>query len=78
MTMRTTVLLLCFFTGSTALAQATPTDSDAIRASRHASNEALRQHDLKAFAESLDPELVVVTGRGSFVPTRQAYLDLIA
>jgi ketosteroid isomerase-like protein len=52
------------------------TPADRIRSARQASNRALQKHDLKAFAANLDPELVVVTGRGSFVPTRQAYLDL--
>ncbi len=49
-----------------------------IRAARQASNVALKRHDLQAFAASLDPDLVVVAGRGSFVPSRQAYLDLFA
>jgi len=48
---------------------------DAIRAARRASNEALKRHDIQAFGASLDPELVVVTGGGSFVPSRQAYMD---
>jgi len=72
---KATVLMLFFIAGA---ATAQSSDTDAIRASRRASNEAIRQHDLKAFAASLDPELVVVAGRGSFIPTRQACLDLFA
>jgi ketosteroid isomerase-like protein len=72
------ILMLCLCAANAAVAQSKSADSDAIRASRHASNEALRLHDLKAFSASLDPELVVVTGRGAFLPTRQAYLDSIA
>ena len=51
---------------------------DDIRAARQASNEALKRHDIEAFGASLDPELVVVTGGGTFVPSRQAYMDRLA
>ena len=51
---------------------------DEIRAARLASNEALKRHDIQAFGASLDPELVVVTGGGTFVPSRQAYMDRLA
>ena len=51
---------------------------DEIRAARRASNEALKRHDIEAFGASLDPELVVVTGGGTFVPSRQAYMDRLA
>jgi len=51
---------------------------DEIRAARRASNDALKRHDIEAFGASLDPELVVVTGGGTFVPSRQAYMDRLA
>ena len=51
---------------------------DEISATRRASNEALKRHDIQAFGASLDPELVVVTGGGTFVPSRQAYVDRLA
>ena len=51
---------------------------DQIRAARLASNDALKRHDIQAFGASLDPELVVVTGGGTFVPSRQAYMDRLA
>jgi len=52
--------------------------SGEIRAARRASNEAMKQHDIQAFGASLDPELVVVTGGGTFVPSRQAYMERLA
>ena len=70
------LLLMSVMTIGAALAQSPA--ADAIRAARAASNDALKRHDLAAFAASLDPDLVVVAGRGSFVPSRQAYLDLFA
>ena len=49
--------------------------ADEICAARRASNEALKRHDIQAFGASLDSELIVVTGGGTFVPSRQAYMD---
>src|SRR5258708_5096179 len=47
-----------------------------IRATRSRSNEAIRRHDLQAFATSLDSDCVMVRGNGVFVPSREAYIDL--
>ena len=58
-------------------AQTNPAESE-IRAARRASNEALRRHDLKAFASSLDGDFLMVRGNGTLTPSRQAYLDLFA
>ncbi len=49
----------------------------AIRAARQRSNLALAKRDIKAFAESLATDFVMVRGNGVFVPSRQAYIDLI-
>ena len=49
-----------------------------IRAGRRASTEAIHNHDLKAFAASLDSDFVMIRGNGVFVPTREAYVDLLA
>ena len=58
-------------------AQTNP-DEAQVRAQRKASNEAIRHHDLKTFASSLDEDFVMVRGSGVFVPTRQAYIDTFA
>ena len=49
-----------------------------IRAAREASNRALATKDIKAFAESLAPDFVMIRGNGILVPSRQAYIDLIS
>jgi ketosteroid isomerase-like protein len=49
-----------------------------IRAARKASNEAIRRHDIKAFAASLDTDFSMIRGNGVAVPSRQAYLDQFA
>jgi len=77
MTFKSAGLVLSLLAMGGGIAQ-TPGADGEIRAARRASNEALKNHDLKAFAASLDPELIVVAGRGTFVPSRQAYLDLFA
>jgi ketosteroid isomerase-like protein len=46
-----------------------------IRTARQASNAALRSHDLKAFADSLDTDFVMIRGNGVLVPSRRAYID---
>jgi ketosteroid isomerase-like protein len=48
-----------------------------IRALRSASNEALKQHDLKAFAATLDVDLVVVAGNGGLIGSRLEYVQLV-
>ncbi len=48
-----------------------------IRRVREESNRALAAHDIRTFGASLAPDFVMVRGNGAFVPSRQAYLDLI-
>jgi ketosteroid isomerase-like protein len=48
-----------------------------IRAAREQSNHALATHDLKTFGESLAPDFVMVRGNGVFVPSRDAYIELV-
>jgi uncharacterized protein (TIGR02246 family) len=61
-----------------ASAQVSPDAAGEIRSLRQRSNRALASHDIKAFAESLAPDFVMIRGSGVFVPSRQAYIDLIA
>ena len=49
-----------------------------IRAVRTQSNEAMRKHDSKAFGASLDIDFVMIRGNGVFVPSRQAYIEVLA
>jgi ketosteroid isomerase-like protein len=58
-----------------AQSQTDPADGE-IRVARRASNEAIRRHDLQAFAGSLDSDFGMVRGNGVFVPSREAYIDL--
>jgi ketosteroid isomerase-like protein len=54
------------------------TDPDSqIRRVREESNRALAAHDIRTFGASLAPDFVMVRGNGTFVASRQAYLDLI-
>lgn len=48
-----------------------------IRAARERSNRALAARDIKMFGESLAPDFVMVRGNGTFVPSRQAYIDQV-
>jgi uncharacterized protein (TIGR02246 family) len=56
----------------------TDADVNAIRAERERSNRALAAHDAAAFGASLASDCVMVRGNGGFVPSRQAYIELIA
>lgn len=47
-----------------------------IRAARERSNRALVSRDIRAFAASLAPNFVMITGDGSFVKSRHDYMDL--
>jgi len=58
-------------------AQTNPGEGE-VRAARQASNEALRRHDLKAFAATLDADFTMIRGNGNPVPSRQAYLAVFA
>ena len=49
-----------------------------IRAVRKQSNDAIKRHDIKAFAESLDTDFVLTRGNGAFIRSREAYVDLFA
>jgi len=49
-----------------------------IRAARARSNNGLATRNIQAFSESLADDVVMVRGSGVLVPTRQAYVDLIA
>ena len=46
-----------------------------IQAIRLASNQAIREHDIHAFAASLADDFLLVRSNGDFIPTRQAYID---
>jgi len=74
MTVRLAVLIaiaLC------ATVRSQPDSAEAqIRAIRRASNEAIQRQDIKAFADSLDTDFVMIRGNGVLVPSRQAYIDL--
>jgi ketosteroid isomerase-like protein len=65
-----TLIALC-----TAAYPQTNPDETEIRATRQASNKALKQHDIQSFAASLDTDFVMVRGNGVLVPSRQAYID---
>ncbi len=56
-------------------AQTSSAESD-IRAARRASNDAIRNHDIATFSASLSADLIVISGDGTFIPSRQAYIDL--
>jgi len=75
-------LVLLLFTWQLAAAQArNPNASEdvrVIREIREASNRALAAHDIKAFAESLASDLVMIRGNGVLVPSREAYIELIS
>ena len=61
---------------TTAYPQSKPNPEEAeIRATRQASNEALKHRDIQSFAASLDTEFVMVRGNGVLVPSRQACID---
>jgi ketosteroid isomerase-like protein len=63
--------------GATVRAQTNPAETE-IRATRQSSNEALKHHDIQAFAASLDADFVMIRGNGVLVPSRQAYIDTFA
>src|SRR5438270_6922479 len=69
------VLLVCG--GSAACVGQGARDEELIRGQRAASNKALAASDSAAFAASLEPGFVVVTGNGSFL-TREAYVAAFA
>lgn len=50
----------------------------AIRAARARSNQGLATRNIQVFSESLADDVMMVRGSGVLVPTRQAYIDLIA
>jgi len=52
-------------------------DVRAIRAARESSNQALSARNIDGFADSLAPDFVMVRGNGVFVPSREAYIELI-
>jgi hypothetical protein len=58
-------------------AQVKTDPSSEIGVTRQQSNHALATRDIKIFGESLAPEFVMVRGNGEFVPSRQAYIDLL-
>jgi len=60
--------------GATAHAQTNPAESE-IHAARQSSNEALKHHDIQAFAATLDADYVMIRGNGVLVPSRQALID---
>jgi len=62
------------------LAAYSQTDSaeSEIRATRQASNNAIKRHDPKAFGASLDTDFSMIRGNGVFVPSRQDYIDQFA
>ena len=68
-----TILALPFIIPFMAPSQTTPEAK--IRSLRQASNEALKHHDLPAFAASLDETFSMVRGNGTAIPTRQGYID---
>ena len=67
--------IVLFLFAMTAVAQ---TPEAEIRAVRAQSNQAMRRHDSKAFGASLDNDFVMIRGNGVFVPSRQAYIDVLA
>ncbi len=71
------VMLLFALAPAAVFAQSATAEAD-IRAVRRTSNEAIRRHDLQAFAASLTDDLVVVAGNGGFIPTREAYIQRFA
>jgi ketosteroid isomerase-like protein len=76
--MKTVTLLIL---SAISVAQSQPASDSAetsIRAVRESSNAAIRNHDIHAFATTLADDFVMIRGNGSFVPSRQAYLDLFA
>jgi ketosteroid isomerase-like protein len=74
MNTRFTVLIFAIVSIS-AEAQPNPAEAE-IRATRQASNEAIRRHDIKSFATSLDTDFSMIRGNGVLAATRQAYIDL--
>jgi ketosteroid isomerase-like protein len=73
-----TVTLLIAFALALGAQGTSPSDEAAIRAARQSSNEAIRKHDIQAFGATLTDDLVMVRGNGALVPSRQAYIDLLA
>lgn len=76
--MNTRLAVLFFAVISNALYSQTNSAESEIRAARKASNEAIQRHDIKSFAASLDTDFSMIRGNGVAVPSRQAYIDLLA
>jgi ketosteroid isomerase-like protein len=53
-------------------------DASDIRAIRVRSNNALAEHNIEAFVESLSPDFVMVRGNGTLVSSRKEYIELLA
>ncbi len=69
------LIALIFVVGCTvARSQPNPAEAE-IRATRQASNEALKRRDIKAFAQSMDEDLVMIRGNGDFTPSKQVYIE---
>jgi ketosteroid isomerase-like protein len=74
-----TKLTVLFLTAFCLAVQAQPASAeDEIRAARRGSNDAMRRHDIQVFASSLATDFVMIRGNGVLVPSRQAYIDLLA
>lgn len=79
MTRKLGVLIFLIFAVLCPVASAQPNPAETeIRAIRNASNEALKRHDIKTFAQSMDEDLVMIRGNGDFTPSKQAYIDRFA
>jgi ketosteroid isomerase-like protein len=67
-------IALCFIACVTSFAQNTPEAQ--IRAVRKQSNQAIVQHNIGVFAESLSSDFVMVRGSGVLVESKEAYVQL--
>jgi ketosteroid isomerase-like protein len=76
--MITRIAVVFFAVFCSALNAQTNDGESEIRAARKASNDAIQKHDIKAFAASLDSDFSMIRGNGTAVPSRQAYIDLLA
>jgi ketosteroid isomerase-like protein len=71
-------LSLSFICLALSSAQVSSDAAAEIRAARARSNRAMATRDIKAFAESLAADYVMVRGNGVFTPSREAYVERIS
>jgi ketosteroid isomerase-like protein len=76
--MKSIWLILVVASSLLAAPQSSADAASEIRAARARSNQGLATRSIQAFSESLADDVVMIRGSGVFVPTRQAYIDLIA